>query len=438
MKNIDQISNLKARLGWGVTGNNRIGDFEAYNLMSVESGSGYVMGTGEVFAPGAFQSNMAVPDLKWEVTAQYNVGLDFGFFNNRISGTVDYYLKRTKDLLLDAQMAPSTGFLSVQQNVGEVQNSGIEISINTVNIKSKKFTWLSNFNISFNKNKTIKLNSGQDYILIDPKWDSGYMQTEYQYITKVGEPVGMIYGLEYDGLYQMDDFTWTNAETYHLKPTVPTYAGAVHPGMPKFKDQLTEDTNNDGKPDAGDGVIDTKDRTIIGNPLPKHTGGFSNDLKYKNFDLQFMLQWSYGFDILNANKAEFTNSSSNARNGFKELANVWTPTNTDTDVSGVRYNGNNLSPKFGYKIDTRYVEDGSYLKLKTVVLGYSLPKKLLSKLQIKSFRISVAAQNLMTWTKYTGYDPDVSVGRYGALTPGLDFSAYPQSVSITGGIDIKF
>jgi TonB-linked SusC/RagA family outer membrane protein len=438
LKNIDQISNLKARLGWGVTGNNRIGDFEAYNLMSVESGSGYVMGTGEVFAPGAFQSNMAVPDLKWEVTSQYNAGLDFGLFKSRISGTVDYYLKRTKDLLLDAQMAPSTGFLTVQQNVGEVQNSGIELSINTVNIKSKKFTWLSNFNISFNKNKTIKLNSGQDYILIDPKWDSGYMQTEYQYITKVGEPVGMIYGLEFDGLYQMDDFAWTNSETYHLKPTVPTYAGAVHPGMPKFKDQLTEDTNNDGKPDAGDGVIDTKDRTIIGNPLPKHTGGFSNDIKYKNFDLQFMLQWSYGFDILNANKAEFTNSSYNSRNGFKELANVWTPTNTDTDVSGVRYNGNNLSPKYGYKIDTRYVEDGSYLKLKTVVLGYSLPKKLVSKLQIKSFRISVAAQNLMTWTKYTGYDPDVSVGRYGALTPGLDFSAYPQSVSITGGIDIKF
>lgn len=438
MKNIDQISNLKARLGWGVTGNNRIGDFDAYNLISVVSSSGYVMGSGEMYSPGAFQSNMAVPDLRWEVTAQYNAGLDFGFFNNRINGTVDYYLKRTKDLLLDAQMAPSTGFLNVQQNVGEVQNSGIELAINTVNFKSKKFSWNSSFNISFNKNKTVKLNSGQDYILIDPKWDTGYCQTEYQYITKVGQPVGMIYGLEFDGIYQMDDFTWDNMNTYTLKPGEASYAGLVHPGQPKYKDQLTIDTNNDGTLDAGDGIINEKDRKVIGNPLPKHIGGFSNDFKYKNFDLQIMMQWSYGFDILNGNRAEFSTPNYQTRNGFKELANVWTPTNTDTNVSGIRYNTVNLGAKFGYKVDSRYVEDGSYLKLKTVVLGYNLSKKILSKLQLKSCRLSVSAQNLWTWTKYSGYNPDVSVGRYGALTPSLDFSAYPQSVAISGGIDIKF
>jgi TonB-linked SusC/RagA family outer membrane protein len=440
MKNIDQISNMKVRLGWGVTGNNRIGDFKAYNLMSVSSSSGYVLGTGEVYVPGAFQSNMAVPDLRWEVTSQYNAGFDFGFFNSRINGTIDYYLKRTKDLLLDAQMAPSTGFLNVQQNVGEVQNSGIELAINTVNFKSKKFSWNSSFNISFNKNKTVKLNSGQDYLLIDPKWNAGFCQTEYQYITKVGQPVGMIYGLEFDGLYQMDDFTWTNAETYHPKPTVSTYAGSVHPGLAKYKDQLTEDTNNDGIPDKGDGIIDDKDRTIIGNPLPKHIGGFSNDIKYQNFDLQFMFQWSYGFDILNANRAEFgtPNANNSNRNGFKELTDIWTPTNTNTNVSGIRYNGNNLNARFGYHLDSRYIDDGSYLKLKSVVLGYNLPKKVLSKLQIMSCRISVAAQNLMTWTKYSGYDPDVSVGRQGALTPSLDYSAYPQSVAVSAGIDIKF
>lgn len=438
IKDVDQISNLKLRLGWGVTGNNRIGDFEAYNLMSVGSNSGYVFGEGETYHPGAIQSNMAVPNLTWEVTSQYNAGIDFGFFDNRISATVDYYLKRTKDLLLDAQMAPSTGFLTVQQNVGEVQNSGLEISLNTVNIKTKEFVWTSNFNISFNKNKTIKLNSGQSEIITDPRWDVGYTQTEYQYVTRVGQPVGMIYGLEFDGLYQMDDFIWTNSDTYNLKQGIPSYGGLVHPGLAKYKDQPTVDTNGDGRPDAGDGVINEKDRVIIGNPCPKHIGGFSNDIKYKNFDLQILLQWSFDFDILNANRAEFGTPNYFTRNGFPELANVWTPTNTNTNVSGIRYNGKNLAARYGFKIDSRYVEDGSYLKLKTVALGYSLPNKVLRKLKLKHCRFSLSAQNIYTWTKYSGYNPDVSVGKFGALTPNLDYSAYPQSVTIMGGVDIRF
>jgi TonB-linked SusC/RagA family outer membrane protein len=434
IKNIDDISNLKLRLGYGVTGNNRIGDFEAYNLMSVRSSSGYVLGVGEVYSPGAFQSNMAMPDLRWEVTSQYNAGVDFGFFKNRISATVDYYLKRTKDLLLDAQMSPSTGFLTTQQNVGEVQNEGLEIEINTLNFKSKKFTWTSNFNISFNRNKTIKLNSGQSEIIIDPQWNNGYCQTEYQYITKVGQPVGMIYGLEYDGLYQLDDFNWTNGGTYSVKPG---HGVANSPGRAKFKDQLTVDTNNDGIADAGDGVINQYDRVVIGNPHPKHSGGFSNHLKYKNLELQVLLQWRYGFDILNANKAEFENYATN-RNSLPGVADMWTTLNTNSDVSGVRYNGSLLSPVFGNKVDSRYIDDGSYLKLKTVVLGYNLPKKMLSKLHIKNCKFSLSAQNLFALTKYSGYDPDVTVGRYGALTPGLDYSSYPQSTTISGGIDITF
>lgn len=434
IKNIDEISNLKLRLGYGVTGNNRIGDFEAYNLMSVRSSSGYVLGVGEVYSPGAYQSNMAMPDLRWEVTSQYNAGVDFGFFKNRISATVDYYLKRTKDLLLDAQMSPSTGFLTTQQNVGEVQNEGLEIEINTLNFKSKKFTWTSNFNISFNRNKTIKLNSGQSEIIIDPQWNSGYCQTEYQYITKVGQPVGMIYGLEYDGLYQLDDFNWTNGGTYSVKPG---HGAANSPGRAKFKDQLTVDTNNDGIADAGDGVINQYDRVVIGNPHPKHNGGFSNNFRYNNFELQVLLQWSYGFDILNANKAEFENYATN-RNSLPGVADMWTTLNTNSDVSGVRYNGYLLGPAFGNKVDSRYVDDGSYLKLKTLVFGYNLPKKMLSKLHIKNCKFSLSAQNLFTLSKYTGFDPDVNVGRYGALTPGLDYSSYPQSTTISGGIDITF
>jgi len=439
LKEITNISNLKVRLGWGLTGNNRIGDFESFNLIAVSSSSGYVLGEGEKYSPGVYQSNMGVPDLKWEVTSQYNGGVDFGFFKNRINGTVDYYLKRTKDLLLNAQMAPSTGFSTVQQNVGEVENKGLEFSVNAHIIKNRDFTWSSNFNISFNRNKTIKLNSGESQMRTDPRWDVGYTNTEYQYVTRVGEPVGMIYGLEFDGLYQMDDFNWINGDTYELKPGISSYGGrTMNPGMAKFKDQPTIDTNGDGIPDKGDGVINEDDRVIIGNPHPKHTGGFRNDFTYKNFDLQVLLQWSYGFDILNANKALFSTYLNNNRNGYPELLNSWTPTNTDTNVSGVRYNGNTLQARTGFKIDSRYVDDGSFLKIKTVVVGYRLPQSILKKVKLKSCRFSLSAQNLYTFTKYKGYDPDVSVGKYGALTPSLDYSAYPQSVAVSFGVDIKF
>lgn len=438
MKSIPEISNLKVRLGWGTTGNNRIKDFEAYNLMSIFNNSGYVMGDAETYHPGAVQSNMGVPDLRWEVTVQYNAGVDFGLFKNRISGTVDYYLKRTTDLLLNAQMAPSTGFSTVQQNVGEVQNSGLEFSLNTINIQNKNFSWSSSFNISFNRNKTIKLNSGQSEILIDPNWNNNFMQTEYQYVTRVGKPVGMMYGLEFDGLYQMDDFTWTNGKGEQLKPGIPSYVGAMKPGMSKYIDQLTVDTNGDGIPDAGDGVINSKDRVIIGNPHPIHIGGLSNDFRYKDFDLQVLLQWSYGADIMNANRTLFTSTHYTSRNGLAEMSNVWTPNNTNTNISGIRYDGQLLNEKYGYKMDSRFIEDGSYLKIKSVVLGYSLPKKALYKLKMKSCRFSVSAQNLLTITKYSGYNPDVSVGRFGALTPNLDYSAYPQSVAISAGIDILF
>ena len=437
IKNIESINELKLRAGWGVTGNNRIGDFDAFNLFSINASSGYVLGENQTFVPGAFQSNLAVPDLKWETTAQTNIGVDIGLFK-KINTTIDYYHKRTSDLLLYAEMSPSTGFDRVQQNIGEVTNTGLEFSIDSKNITTKNFEWKSNFNIAFNRNKAVALNSGQKEILIDPQWNDNFMQTEFQYITRVGNPVGMIYGLEFDGIYQLDDFVLTNGGTFQLKPGIPSYRTQMQPGMVKFKDQLTVDTNGDGIPDAGDGFIDENDRTIIGNPQPKHIGGFSNQIKYKNFDLEFLFQWAFDFDILNANKAEFGSIFQSGRNGFTSLNDIWTPTNTDTNIGGMRYNGINLTTPFGYKLDSRHVDDGSYLRLQTVVIGYNLPEDILEKLKIKKMRLSISGQNLYTWTKYKGYNPDVSVGRFGALTPGLDYSAYPQSVTISGGLEISF
>ena len=424
IKNISAITDLKLRGGWGLTGNNRIGDFVAYNLFNVSSSSGYVLGEGQTYSPGAYQSNMAVPNLTWETTAQTNLGLDLKLFR-RFDLTVDYYNKNTKDLLLNADMALSTGFDRVQQNVGKVSNKGVEFTLNTSNIDRKNFNWSTNFNISFNKTKTISLNSGQEQILTDPAWDAQFMQTEYQYITRVGQPVGMMYGLLFDGIYQIDDFVQTNG-AYQLKTGIPTYRPVMRPGMVKFKDL------------NGDGIINEADRTVIGNPYPKHTGGLFNNFRYKNFDFQFLLQWAYDFDILNGNKSEYGSIYLQGRNGLTSLTNIWTPTNTETNIGGMRFDGINITTPMGYKLDNRHIDDGSYVKLKTVALGYNLTGKLLNKFNMKKCRLSISAQNLYVLTNYEGYDPDVSVGRYGALTPRLDYSAYPQSLTVSAGIDITF
>ncbi|WP_327138713.1 TonB-dependent receptor [Niabella yanshanensis] len=424
LQQADMITDLKLRGGWGLTGNNGIGDFSAFNLYAISTSSGYILGENQGYSPGAYQSNMAVPDLRWETTAQTNIGLDLEILK-RFNVTADVYQKNTKDLLLNADMALSTGFGAVQQNIGEVSNRGLELTFDGQLVRKKDFTWISRINVSFNRTKTIHLNTGQSRILTDPQWDLQFTQTEYQYITQVGQPVGMIYGLQFDGIYQVDDFTQSGT-SYQLREGIPSYQTNMRPGMVRFKDL------------NGDGIINSDDRTVIGNPNPKHIGGFFNTFRYKAFDLQFLFQWASDFDILNGNKAEFGSIYNAGRNGLKSLTDIWTPTNTDTDIEGMRYDDINLIRPYGYRIDSRHVDDGSYIKLKTLVLGYSLPAHLLRKLHLKNCRITLSAQNLHTWTRYTGYDPDVSVGRFGALTPRLDYSAYPQSRTISGGIDITF
>lgn len=426
LKSIAWLSNAKLRLGWGLTGNNRVGDYSSFNQLGVSTSSGYVWGDGESYTPGVYQVNMGVPDLRWEKTAQTNVGVDFGAMNQRVTATVDYYYKKTSDLLLNAEMALHTGFDKVQQNVGEVENRGLEIVLNTVNVQREKFRWTSTFNIAFNQNKVVSLNAGQQEILTNPDWDYGH--SEYQYVTRIGEPVGMIYGLQYDRLYQAGDFTYDNATgTYALQAGIADNGNKIlAPGSIKFVDQ-----NNDG-------TININDRVIIGDPHPKHFGGLNNSFEFLNgFDCQMLMQWSYGFDILNANKVVF-NSADGTFNGLSGLASAWTPYNTDTDVSARVYQGVYGSAPTGNQVDSRAVEDGSYIKLKTFALGYTISSNLAKRLKVQKIRIYVAANNLYTWTNYSGYDPDVSVGKYGALTPSLDYSAYPQSTSVEAGIDINF
>ncbi|MCU4174045.1 SusC/RagA family TonB-linked outer membrane protein [Carboxylicivirga sp. N1Y90] len=425
IRNLNAFSNLKVRGGWGITGNNRISDFAAYSQLDYNEYSGYNF--NNQYNLGIYHQNLASSDLKWETTAQINVGLDLGFVNNRITATADYYKKNTTDLLLNADMSPSTGYGSLVQNVGEVENSGFEFTLNTVNVQRRNFKWSSSFNISFNKNKTIALNSGQDALYTNPNWYFRF--TEHQYITKVGEPVGMMYGLRYDGVYQMDDFNYDAVSNkYILKDGIPDNGRGVAPGSIKYIDQ------------DGNGTINELDRVVIGNPHPKHFGGFTNDFQYKNFDLQVFFQWSYGNDILNANRIMFESPGIliDDYNALAPVANRWTPNNPSNEVHAIRFNGVEGGAQDGNLVSDRVIEDGSYIRLKTISFGYSFGPKMLSQLRIKKCRIYVAGQNLLTWTKYSGYDPEVSVGRYGALTPGLDYSAYPISATISGGIELKF
>ncbi|GAB1308903.1 TonB-dependent receptor [Urechidicola sp. KH5] len=424
MDNVDFVNSLKLRAGWGLTGNNRIGNYAAQNQFGIGIWNGYAFGTGEQYQPGGVQSVFAVPDLKWETTGQTNIGLDFSMFDSQFSGTLDYYYKKTDDLLLVADMSLSTGFPRAIQNVGSITNEGFELTLNGQIINNDDFNWDSSFNISTNRNEVVSLNQGQEFIKSDPQIDFG---DEFYYISELGQPVGMMYGLEWDGLYQVEDFIYDPATNptspYILRDGIPTYGNNVGPGHNKYVDQ------------NGDGVIDQEDRVVIGNPHPKHFGGFSNDFRYKNFDLNVLLQWSYGFDVFNANKALWGYPTHNSN--FSRLANVansWTPWNTDSDV--ITHYSNDLAPypRSGYKMDQRYIEDGSYLRLKTVTLGYNVPLK--DKIGINSLRLALSGQNLYTWTDYTGFDPEVSVG--GTTTPNLDWSAYPQSRTYSFSISAKF
>lgn len=422
------FSSGKIRLSWGLTGNNRIGEYDYLALLDMIK-SHVTNGLPNTVYPfdnnngnvGVAPISLPNEDLKWETTEQWNLGLDLGFFDERIGFTADIYRKTTRDLLLDATLPYSSGYLTAMKNIGKVRNDGLELTLNTVNIDNKKFKWTTNINISFNKNQVLELSENQTALLSSAKFDQNF-NSQPNYVAKIGHPMGMIYGYIYDGTYKYDDFD-KSGSSYTLKGNVPHYVSEnnTQPGMPKYKDL------------NGDGIIDTNDRTMIGRGLPIHTGGFTNNFEYKGFDLNVFFQWSYGNDVLNANRLFFESGFQKKRelNQFASYADRWTPENPNSNIPAVTNSSSNLV------ISSRVVEDASFLRLKAVTLGYTVPKNFLKKFKIDNARLYVAAQNLWTITEYTGYDPEVSV-RDGGLTPGLDFSSYPRALSVSFGINLGF
>ncbi|MES2276156.1 MAG: TonB-dependent receptor [Bacteroidota bacterium] len=447
MKKVSWIDDAKLRTSYGVIGNNRVSDFAYQSLLATGSTAYTSFNNTNINATTV--STLSNYNLKWETTYEADAGLDLSFFKGRLTSEIDYYNRQTKNLLLNASVPYSTGFASAYENVGSISNEGLEFTFSTVNITNKNFSWSTSFNISFNRNKLLSLANGQNSLITSKSFESAEAQGNY--IAKIGQPVAQFYGYVSAGNYQLSDFykipNGTTGFYYVLKENIPYYATkntlgspntnqalVVQPGDPKFKDL------------NGDGIINANDYTAIGNPYPKNYGGLTNNFTYKNFDLNVFMQWSYGNQIMDANILKFEGGTDAPQSGSSLTANQggvnknmwaayvnrWTPTNPSDDYPRVNANTNGTR-----QFSTRIIEDGSFVRLKTVSLGYNLSKTLASKLGVRSARLSLSAQNLFTLTKYTGPDPEVSTASGNNLTPGFDFSPYPRTRVMTFGLNVS-
>ena len=375
-----------------------------------------------------------------------NLGLDFGFFNNRLSGTIDAYYNTTEDLLIRADIPTSTGFKYQMQNIGKTSNRGIEFFIDAYIIEKRDFTLSASFNIAFNKNKVEELGDVK-MSLQNSGWYGSASGPTGDYLLKEGEPIGQMWGYVTDGMYKYSDFTYDPVtETYTLKEGVPdnsTLIGASYfgPGTLKFKKLSGE----------GDIVNAAEDRTIIGNANPKHVGGFSLSANYKGLDCSAFFNWVYGNDVYNANKLEFTSYPDSRLYGnlldIMNWENRFTTVHPETGdfvyspegLQMLNQNSNIWHPMMSRMVLHSWaIEDGSFLRLNNITLGYTFPKSLTNRFFVEKLRVYVTGYNLWTWTNYSGYDPEVDTRRATPLTPGVDYSAYPRSKSVIAGINLTF
>jgi len=401
--NIKGVTEAKLRITAGTTGNQEIGNYLALAQMgSVNYSFGGTLYTG--LAP----TRLANPDLKWEKTDQYNVGLDLSLLDRKINFVFDVYYKKTNDLLISVPVPLTSGYATVLQNIGGVENKGIEIGLNTENLKTEKFSWNSNIVFSANRNKVTSIGNGVDQFF--PVVPNGSLLQQQPVTVKVGLPLGTFWGYKTNGIFQTQ-------EEVNTQPKINSLANT------KVGDRKYVDTN-------GDGVITALDKGDLGSSQPKFVGSFSNTISYNDFDLNFSFQGSYGGKIFNAlnQQLEISTLGTNAN---VTLEDRWTPTNPSNEIPRA------TSSPLGI-VSERYVEDASFLRLKLITLGYTLPKSASKKLGAKSVKFYVSAENLVTWTKYTGYDPEVSSYEQNNLYPGIDFGSYPNAKTFISGLNVTF
>ncbi|MDR0542902.1 MAG: TonB-dependent receptor [Dysgonamonadaceae bacterium] len=456
----DWLSDLKLRLSYGEAGNNRIGA-GLYKLDYKISSSGtYAIGDVPNNYYTVRNSQLPNPDIRWEAMITRNAGLDFGLFNQRLSGTLEFYQNSSKDLLLNVKIT-APGYTEMTKNIGQTTNKGVELNLNAYIVERKNFTLNGNFNIGFNKSNVDALDSDGNFLAFNTNWASTDLKGYNEYEVRVGQPLGIIYGWQTDGYYTTADFDRYDEATkkYILKEGVPTTALTggkigIRPGTIKFKDI----SGPNGVPD---GVVDDYDRTIIGNANPDFTGGFGFiGTFFRNFDYALNFSFVVGNDIYNASKLA---ASQQYRTSWPNLLAFMSSDNrytyidmadgsviTDLDRLAAMNEGANAkeywSPlSFGNSnavIHSWAIEDGSFLRLQNVTLGYTIPEHLSKKFACQSLRAYCTLNNVWVWTNYSGYDPEVNSGGRNStpkqLIPGVDYSGYPKSFSWTFGLNITF
>ena len=389
LQNMEWLSFLKLRSSYGVTGNSGISNF---------AHMGTYVGANYAGTSGIRPWTLASPDLRWETTAQFDVGIDYGFLRNRINGEIDYYRKKTTDLLLAKTLPSTSGFPGVIENVGSLQNVGWEFVVNSNNLVGE-FKWNTSFNISQNRNKILKLGADDGTEYPDIIGSNGVNRV------REGEPLGVFVTRKYTGvdpdnghaLYEMEDGTTT--DNYNIAPNL-----------------------------------------VVGSPNPDFVGGMTNSFAYKGFDLNVLISFVYGNMVYNGGGKYQSNQGSDFfDNQTKDQMNRWQQPGDETDVPRAYFWGNEYS---GINSSSRYLQDASYLRLKSISIGYNLPPAWLERARLRSFRIYATASNLLTWTSYTGWDPEVNfLGTNRTTTAinieqGYDFYTAPQARTITVGITV--
>jgi TonB-linked outer membrane protein, SusC/RagA family len=447
------LSDAKLRLSYGEVGNARVGSYWRQQYSFVSSANRLIYFDNEPQSALRTSTVLKNENLTWESTTSANLGLDIGLLNNRISLSVDLYNNTTKDLILGVDLPSSSGYATQYQNIGSTRNKGLEIMASGDIIQTRDFTLSAAFNIAFNNNKVLELN-GANEMIVSSGWGVNVGSDDYRAI--VGQPVGLMYGYVTDGFYSFDDFEWSDAQKkWVLKPGVADASEVLDksgnyfgPGHMKLK-KLSQKDGQDTKISAD------ADRTVIGHAQPKHTGGFSFNASYKGFDLTAMFNWSYGNDIYNADKIDNTTYTGSKR--YQNLSTIMSLNNRFTTIDpetgkNIMF-GNDANPELFRKLNENAriwspmtnasllsdwaIEDGSFLRVSNITLGYTLPKQIAGKALLQNLRFYVAGYNLWVFTRYSGQDPEVST-RNNPLTQGVGYSAYPRSRKILFGLNVTF
>ena len=438
LKNVKWLNNLKLRLGWGLVGNQSASSY-AYGVTMASAAS--------IWGTGFYAGNYPNDKLKWEETKAWNAGIDLNLFDNRVEFIFDTYLKNTDNLLMQASL-PSyvSGIInSPWVNAGAMENKGAEFTLNTVNISKKDFTWRTGITISFNKNKITKLYT--ETAGLSGTIDGAQTLT----YSTVGQPVGQYYGYKVIGMFKEEsDFYQRDADgNFLLDKNGNRLPVALPENQHIAKDEvwvgdyIFEDLN-------GDGVIDEQDRTYLGNPEPKFSYGFNNTFTYKGFDMNIFINGVYGNKLVNLFRQDFTNPMRNS-NLLKEATGIahvelidpaqpeeiWNVHVSNPESATVQ-RLNTADGNDNNRMSSRFVEDGSYLRIKNISLGYTFPQKWTRKWHIENLRVYMNIQNAFTFTKYKGYDPEVGAYNYNVLLRGVDYARYPSQRIYTVGLNLSF